>query len=157
MNWSPTPNENPFRNSFVHPTRPCRVSRVMRMRFIALAVMVLLAPGRESFARALEDAKAAPDMDCSGVVPLRPYSGFLWGGFERVKYQRMASYCFDKQGMFTVVLSDGSIWQQWPDDVRYAYWRASPQHYEVLLRGDDANGTMTVENDGLDYRVRRIG
>ena len=122
-----------------------------------LAASVLLTIGRQSFAGTSADANGALDRACSGVVPLRPNSGFLSGGFERIKYQRMTSYCFDKHGMFIVVLSDGSIWQQWPDDVRYAYWRAPPQYYDVLLRGDDANGTMTLENEGLEYRVRRIG
>jgi len=39
----------------------------------------------------------------------------------------------------------------------YAYWRAQPSHYHVRMRGDDDNGFLIVENDGLEYKVRRVG
>jgi hypothetical protein len=119
-----------------------------------LAIFALLL-GAIAF-RSAPASAAPPGPRCGPILPLA-HRGLFSGGFERVKFQHMASYCFDRHGMFTVVLDDGSIWRQWPDDVRYAYWRARPSHYRVLMRGDDENGFLTVENDGLEYKVRRVG
>jgi hypothetical protein len=100
-------------------------------------------------------AVAAPPGPLCGAT--LPHRGLFTGGFERPKIQHLASYCFNPDGLFTVVLDDGSIWRQWPGDVRYAYWRQTPSHYRVWMMGDDDNGFLTVMNDGLEYKVRRAG
>jgi hypothetical protein len=41
--------------------------------------------------------------------------------------------------------------------VRYAWWRDPPAHYRVWMMGDDDNGFLTIMNDGLEYKVRRVG
>jgi len=126
----------------------------MKSEFALAVVAVLM--GLPVQARSMESWSTPPGPPCTAARPLS-HSGLLSGGFERPKFQHMASYCFAPSGMFTVVLDDGSIWRQWPDDVRYAYWRALPSHYQVLMRGDDDNGRLIVENDGLEYKVRRVG
>src|SRR5580693_167241 len=88
---------------------------VVKIAFVTLLVAGLTAP-----------ALAAPPGPLCGAPLPTAQSGLFSGGFERPKIQHLASYCFDRHGMFTVVLDDGSIWRQWPGDVRYAWWRDPP-------------------------------
>jgi len=120
---------------------------------VRMPIVGLVFAGSIILARPVFAAELGPL--CSTKLPLT-LGGLFTGGFERPKIQQMDSYCFDRDGMFTVVLDDGSIWRQWPGDVRYAYWRASPSHYRVWMVGDDNNGFLTIENDGLEYKVRRV-
>jgi hypothetical protein len=118
----------------------------VKIAFVTLLVAGLTAPA----------LAAPPGPLCGGALPAA-HRGLFTGGFERPKIQHLASYCFDRHGMFTVVLDDGSIWRQWPGDVRYAWWRDPPAHYRVWMMGDDDNGFLTIMNDGLEYKVRRVG
>ncbi len=69
----------------------------------------------------------------------------------------LAAYTFDRRGMFTVTLPDGTVWQQQADDVNYAHWKEPASHYIVQVgEGLGGHGTLELRNDGNEYTVRRI-
>jgi hypothetical protein len=95
----------------------------------------------------------APARPVSGPPITRGLMGGLFGAStENVK---MASYRFDKHGMFTVTLTNGQAWEQMPDDVNYAHWRGAASNYKVnVAEGGFGHAELTVENDGQTYDVR---
>jgi hypothetical protein len=69
----------------------------------------------------------------------------------------LAAYTFNRHGMFTVTLPDGTVWQQDDSDVNYAHWKDSASHYVVSVgEGISGRGTLELQNDGNEYIVRRI-
>ena len=69
---------------------------------------------------------------------------------------KMATYRFDKHGMFTVTLNNGQSWQQISDDTNFAHWRGPASNYKVsVAEGGFGHAELTVENDGQTYDVRR--
>ncbi len=69
----------------------------------------------------------------------------------------LAAYTFDRRGMFTVTLPDGTVWQQQADDVNYAHWKDPASHYVVSVgEGIGGHGMLELRNDGNEYTVRRI-
>jgi len=89
------------------------------------------------------------------VAPAR--KGFLGTIFaSSTDDTKMASYRFDKHGMFTVTLGNGQSWQQIADDVNFAHWRGPASNYKVsVVEGGFGHAELTVENDGQTYDVRR--
>ena len=45
----------------------------------------------------------------------------------------LTAYNFDRNGMFTVTLPDGTVWRQQADDVNYAHWKEPASHYVVSV------------------------
>ena len=45
----------------------------------------------------------------------------------------LTAYNFDRRGMFTVTLPDGTVWQQDAGDVNYAHWKDPASHYIVSV------------------------
>ena len=73
------------------------------------------------------------------------------------KWVHMAAYSFDRRGMFTVTLPDGTVWQQQEDDVNFAHWKEPASRYTVSVgEGIAGHGTLELRNDGNQYLVRRI-
>jgi len=69
----------------------------------------------------------------------------------------LAAYSFDRRGMFTVTLPDGTVWQQQENDVNYAHWREPASRYVVSVgEGLAGHGILELQNDGNEYQVRRI-
>lgn len=69
----------------------------------------------------------------------------------------LTAYNFDRRGMFTVTLPDGTIWRQQADDVNYAHWKDAASHYTVSVgEGLGGHGTLVVRNDSNEYQVQRI-
>jgi hypothetical protein len=69
----------------------------------------------------------------------------------------LTAYTFDRRGMFTVTLPDGTVWQQDDSDVNYAHWKDPASHYVVSVgEGISGHGTLELQNDGNEYTVRRI-
>ncbi len=69
----------------------------------------------------------------------------------------LAAYSFDRRGMFTVTLSDGSVWRQQADDVNYAHWKEPASRYTVSVgEGLGGHGTLELRNDGNEYLVQRV-
>lgn len=72
-------------------------------------------------------------------------------------WMHLTAYTFDRHGMFTVTLPDGTVWQQQEDDVNYAHWKDPASHYVVSVgEGISGHGTLELQNDGNEYLVRRI-
>lgn len=69
----------------------------------------------------------------------------------------LAAYTFNRRGMFTVTLPDGTVWQQDDSDVNYAHWKDPASHYVVSVgEGISGRGSLELQNDGNEYIVRRI-
>ena len=97
---------------------------------------------------------AAPVRQASGPPVTKGLMGGLFGS--STDAIKMASYRFDKHGMFTVTLNNGQAWQQMADDVNFAHWRGVASNYKVsVAEGGFGHAELTVENDGQTYEVRR--
>jgi hypothetical protein len=69
----------------------------------------------------------------------------------------LTAYSFDRRGMFTVTLPDGTVWQQDASDVNYAHWKDPASRYIVSVgEGISGHGTLELRNDGNEYQVRRV-
>lgn len=73
------------------------------------------------------------------------------------QWMPLTAYSFDRRGMFTVTLADGSVWRQQADDVNYAHWKEPASRYTVSVgEGLGGHGTLELRNDGNEYRVQRV-
>ena len=69
----------------------------------------------------------------------------------------MASYSFDKRGLFTVTLSDGEVWRQDGNDTNYAHWSGKASDYPVtLVQGDFGKSRLDVRGEPGPYTVERV-
>jgi hypothetical protein len=70
--------------------------------------------------------------------------------------QKMASYSFDGDHLFTVTLEDGSVWQQSKEDFVKANWNApAGSYYASVTRGSFGSHLLKV-SDKHSYRVKRL-
>ena len=70
---------------------------------------------------------------------------------------RMASYSFDRHGLFTVTLSDGSVWRQDSNDTNFAHFAGKASSYSVDLHpGDYGKARIDVRGEGGPYLVVRV-
>ncbi|HEY8253553.1 MAG TPA: hypothetical protein VIG39_02875 [Rhizomicrobium sp.] len=70
--------------------------------------------------------------------------------------QKMASYSFDADHLFTVILEDGSVWQQSKEDFVKARWNApAGSYYASVTRGSFGSHLLKV-SDKHSYRVKRV-
>jgi hypothetical protein len=70
--------------------------------------------------------------------------------------QRLASYGFDDEHLFTVTLEDGSVWQQSKEDFVKARWNApAASYYASVTRGGFGSHLLKV-SDKHSYRVKRV-
>ena len=68
----------------------------------------------------------------------------------------IASYRFDKRGLFTVTLGNGQTWEQLSNDTNFAHWREAGSKYRVSVDERFPPAELTVDNDGQTYKVRRV-
>jgi hypothetical protein len=69
----------------------------------------------------------------------------------------MASYSFDRDGIFTVILVNGETWQQLPGDSDYAHWKRPPETYVVMItKGALGSSNMRVQGSAVAFKVERI-
>lgn len=69
----------------------------------------------------------------------------------------MMSYTFDKRGLFTVTLSDGSVWRQDANDTDFAHFAGKASNYLVTLHASDfGKARMDVRGEDGPYLVERI-
>ena len=69
----------------------------------------------------------------------------------------MASYTFDKRGLFTVTLSDGSVWRQDANDTNFAHFAGKASDYSITLHpGDYGKARMDVRGEGGPYLIERV-
>jgi hypothetical protein len=93
------------------------------------------------------------------VVPPRPVAALPAAPVRRgnENWVHLTAYAFDRHGMFTVTLPDGTVWQQQEDDVNYAHWKDPASRYIVSVgEGVSGHGTLELSNDGNEYLVRRV-
>jgi hypothetical protein len=70
---------------------------------------------------------------------------------------RMASYTFDRNGLFTVTLDNGEVWRQLDGDGHIARWsKAAPSYAVTIINGAAKSFSLSVKGNPLSYKVRRI-
>jgi hypothetical protein len=70
---------------------------------------------------------------------------------------RMASYKFDSNGFFTVVLDNGEVWRQIDGDTTMAHWFGKPGFYvATVTAGALGSSNLRVQGEGRSYKVRRV-
>ena len=70
---------------------------------------------------------------------------------------RMASYKFDSNGFFTVVLDNGEVWRQIDGDTTMAHWFKKPGFYvATVTAGALGSSNLRVQGEGRSYKVRRV-
>jgi hypothetical protein len=99
----------------------------------------------------------------SGPPPMPHNTGLFNGIFNDIKpvvrNMPMQSFSFDKNGAFTVTLSDGEVWTQAAEDEVYhpARWRDAAPKLLVTIAPDAMHTfTMTVAGENRIYKVKRI-
>ena len=69
----------------------------------------------------------------------------------------VSSYRFDGNGMFTVTLSNGEVWQQMKDDDHFARWKAPAAHYLASIRSMALGSyVLQVQGDDAVYKVQKV-
>jgi hypothetical protein len=69
---------------------------------------------------------------------------------------RMASYSFDRYGIFTATLANGQVWQQLSGDTNYARWNKPAETYVVnISHGLLGSYKFQVKDSPGMYKVRR--
>jgi hypothetical protein len=99
----------------------------------------------------------------AGPPPMPRNTGLFNGMFNDIKPvvrdMPVASVVFDKNGAFTVTLSDGEIWAQAAEDEVYhpARWRDPGPNMLVTIAPDALHTfSMTVAGEDRFYKVKRI-
>jgi hypothetical protein len=80
----------------------------------------------------------------------------IFGGLGGGGALRMASYSFDRRGLFTVTLSDGSVWRQEANDANFAHFSGKASNYPVTILHGDYGDRMDVRGESGPYRVVRV-
>jgi hypothetical protein len=116
----------------------------------------LVPPVDPSLARPLPPPPAQGAMAPAQPPPARDDGG-LFGNMFSSGGLHMASYSFDRRGLFTVTLSDGSVWRQDPNDTNFAHFGGKASNYPVSLHaGDFGKARMDVRGEGGPYLVERV-
>ena len=69
----------------------------------------------------------------------------------------MASYAFDKHGVFTITLANGQVWQQVAGDTTVAHWEKKPDNYVVQIsHGFLGSYNLHVKNEPGFFKVLRV-
>lgn len=86
-----------------------------------------------------------------GLPPAAPKSAV------RHVTSRLATYSFDRYGIFTVTLSNGEVWRQIGGDTTYAHWKQPASTYTVdITRGALGSYNLRVRNGTGLFKVERI-
>jgi len=79
------------------------------------------------------------------------------GGDTLINKMPVASYAFDKRGIFTITLSNGEIWQQLANDGVLAHWSGPASRYLVTIKeGFFGSHNLEDQIDHGRYKVRRV-
>lgn len=70
----------------------------------------------------------------------------------------MSAYSFDRRGLFTVTLSDGSVWRQDASDTNFAHFSGQASNYPVSLLETTIPGKsrLDVRGENGPYLVVRL-
>jgi hypothetical protein len=70
---------------------------------------------------------------------------------------RLASYTFDRYGIFTVTLANGQVWRQVTGDTTYAHWKGTASGYVVTIRRGALGSYNLLVKDGPGlFKVERV-
>jgi hypothetical protein len=70
---------------------------------------------------------------------------------------QMAAYSFDARGLFTVTLSNGTVWRQDANDTTFAHFGGRPANYTATITaGEFGKIRMEVRGEPGSYLVERI-
>jgi hypothetical protein len=117
-----------------------------------------LAPALASQQRLVPPAGLAPAQTPppGAAAPAAAQTSGLLGMFKGDGLH-MAAYSFDKRGLFTVTLSDGTVWRQDAADSNFAHFGGKASNYSVTLAaGGSGKSRMTVRGEGGPYLVERV-
>jgi hypothetical protein len=69
----------------------------------------------------------------------------------------LASYSFDRYGLFTVKLANGQKWRQVEGDTSFAHWKKNPASYRaVISRGAIGSYNLIVDGNPGMFKVTRV-
>lgn len=144
------------------PWLDCYYAAAMPMRSqlgLSVPAQIPPRPAPPVMAYAPPPAPAKP----AGPPPMPRSTGLFNGMFNSVKpvvrNMPMQSVTFDRNGAFTVTLSDGEVWAQAAEDEVYhpARWRDPGPSLLVTIAPDAMHTfSMTVAGENRFYKVRRI-
>lgn len=80
----------------------------------------------------------------------------IFGGLGGGTSLKMASYSYDRRGLFTVTLSDGSVWRQDANDTNFAHFAGKASNYPVTILHGDYGDRLDVRGEPGPYRVVRV-
>ena len=70
---------------------------------------------------------------------------------------RLVSYRFDRNGIFTVTLANGQIWQQESGDTTYARWKKPAEAYTAIItRGALGSIDFHIQDEPHIFKVSRL-
>lgn len=99
-------------------------------------------------------AQSAPPR--TSAAPATPQGGGVLDGLLTGSGLHMAAYSFDKRGLFTVTLSDGTVWRQNANDTNFAHFGGKASNYSVSVTSGEFGSRMDVRGEPGPYRVERI-
>jgi hypothetical protein len=72
-------------------------------------------------------------------------------------WSQVASYSFDRHGVFTIALVNGQKWQQLSGDTDLAHWVKPASNYWVrVTRGALRSINLKVKGEATAYKVEQI-
>lgn len=119
----------------------------------------LVPPADPALARSTQPPRA--QIATAPVAPPPPVSnnggGLLDNMFSGSTGLHMAAYSFDRRGLFTVTLSDGSVWRQDAKDTNVAHFAGNASEYPVSLHPTDTGeARMDVRGEDGTFLVQRV-
>jgi hypothetical protein len=120
-----------------------------------------LSPAPQSQTRVTSELSpgTTPSAAASAAAPAPQGGGFMSSllGNDVENRQPMTAYSFDRGGLFTVTLADGSVWQQLANDGIRAGWRGPAAGYQVTVsRGALGSTSLTVRGSTASYHVKQV-
>jgi hypothetical protein len=92
----------------------------------------------------------------AALAPARSGTGDVSRNRPAMGSVRLASYTFDRNGFFTVVLDNGDVWHQLDGDTTMAHWFKKPALYVATVTpGAFGSFNLTVKGEKRSYKVHR--
>jgi hypothetical protein len=108
------------------------------------APAIMAGPAQAAPRPALPSRAASSQVERSGPVQTQ---GWL----------QLASYSFNRYGIFTISLSNGQQWRQLSGDTSLAHWTKPAAQYSVRIsRGALGSLNLKIKGDATAYKVERV-
>ena len=116
------------------------------------------------------DDRRGPEVQTARPVLATPALGAVTGSRDTASFGLMAksrtaarivsplaSYAFDRYGIFTVTLANGQVWRQLTGDTSYAHWKEPPASYTVAItKGALGSYSLRVKSGPGLFKVERV-